>query len=413
MSRGRELFDIYRKPQFDNTIQKIVTREYVPFVKSFECNDLIEITINQSDSWLILHDAALIIKGSLKRTKGNGEVRLINNAGAFLFDTITYILSGQEVETVRDPGIITTIRSFLCYSNDDKNVLSISGWNYPENATIDPITNNFHLRIPLRHLFNIFNDYQMVQFGKQSFRFLRSRSNDDALSIKEPSPLVTKTEAELIINDVSLMVDVVLPEDVLKLQLLNTIKHDKSIIIPFRKWEMHNLPQLTENATHEIWTAQVGIRDPKYVCVAFQNNKRNDVLKNPTQFDHVDISDVRVIINGDYFPSERIQSNFAENDYVEIFHRYTEFKKSYKNEIYNNDYIKNSILNYTDFKNNAPLFVIDCSKRPESIKDTYVDIKIDIESRKQFPSNITAYCIVIQEMIMEHFPLTERVRTLL
>jgi hypothetical protein len=52
----RHVFNIFQKPQFDETIQKIESRSYYPYVKSFNNNDAIEITINQSDSWQLMYD---------------------------------------------------------------------------------------------------------------------------------------------------------------------------------------------------------------------------------------------------------------------------------------------------------------------------------------------------------------------
>ena len=111
----------------------------------------------------------------------------------------------------------------------------------------------------------------------------------------------------------------VIPEDVTKLHLLGTIRQDKPILIPFRVFEFHELPQLTPNAKHETWAVKVDISSPNYICIAFQTEKRNDIAKDPTHYDNLNISDVRVILNGEYYPLERHRLDFKKNDYAEAF----------------------------------------------------------------------------------------------
>lgn len=84
-----------QKPQTDETIRKVENRKYSPYVKSFNNNDIIKITINQSDSCFLMSDAALVIEGTLRKTEGTGSVELLRNGGAFLFDSIAYELNGK------------------------------------------------------------------------------------------------------------------------------------------------------------------------------------------------------------------------------------------------------------------------------------------------------------------------------
>ncbi|CAG9760308.1 unnamed protein product [Ceutorhynchus assimilis] len=69
--------------------------------------------------------AALSIRGKLEKTAGAGNVKFVNNAGAFFFDSITYLLNGIEMEHVKDPGITSLIRGYLCYTEEDSNHLPV------------------------------------------------------------------------------------------------------------------------------------------------------------------------------------------------------------------------------------------------------------------------------------------------
>lgn len=401
-----QTFNIYQKPQTDETIRKVENRTYYPYVKSFNNNDIITITINQSDSWFLMSDAAIVIEGKLRKTEGTGTVQLSRNGGAFLFDSIAYELNGQEVENVREPGIVSTIRGYLCYNKMDSNHLDIAGWNYPNYPIVT--NENFVLRIPLKHLFGIFNDYQLAYFGRQTIRLIRARNDIDAILVV-PN-LNDATKGELTINNISLKVDTVVPNDVLKLQLLSSIQSDKPILIPSRKWDYHELPQLTVGATKEIWAVKtsIALESPRFIIVAFQSDRRNNDKGDVSRFDHLDIINIRAILNGEHIPTERMNLDFSSDNFVEAHFKYTQFYNSFRNDL---NLSKQPLLDYSSFKKRT-LFVIDCSQRNETLKASTVDVKIDIEAKTGFPANTKAYCIIIHDSIIEYLPLSEIVRSL-
>nr|XP_023027928.1 uncharacterized protein LOC111515966 [Leptinotarsa decemlineata] len=170
-----QVFNIFRKPQNDESIQKVEWRTYYPYVKSFRNNDVIEININQSDAYDALYDSLLFISGKVERTKGDGHVTFVNNAGGFMFQSATYELNGKELEAVREVGIVSTVRGFLTYTDEDIKHLAISGWTYPKSFGIIQTTSlTFNILIPIKRFLNIFNDYQSVSYGKHTIRLVRA-----------------------------------------------------------------------------------------------------------------------------------------------------------------------------------------------------------------------------------------------
>ncbi|XP_050516386.1 uncharacterized protein LOC126891249 [Diabrotica virgifera virgifera] len=404
------IFDIYRKPIFDEAIRKAEYRTYAPFIKSFNCNDIVEFSINQVDSFFAMSETLLCIKGSLEIT-GNGDVKLANNVGAFLFDSCTYSESAREMETVRDPGIVSAVRAMTCYTQEDSNYMVMAGWNYPK----DPILNDtsFNIQMPLKHIFNIFNDYPMITCGRQTIRLVRARNDNDCIVIKEKQnadKTPTVTTAKINITNIELRVKHIFPNDEIKLELMKSIQQDQSIVIPFRKWELHELPAITKGARREVWAVKTStsVERPRYVIVFFQtgNSFRKTITSDPTLFDNVSIQSIRLSLNGEYWPNERMQLDFSKTDYNEAYFNYTEFYPSYIHSQH-----KRPLLDFLAFKNRA-LFVIDCSKQEESMKASTVDVKLDIEASTGFPANTKAYCIIIHDCVMEYFPLTEIVKSL-
>jgi hypothetical protein len=405
-----QVFNVYQKPSFDESIQRVETRTYYPFVKSFNNNDNIEITIQQSDVWLGIYDAALYIDGKVEKTAGTGTVSLVNNAGAFLFDTISYELNGKELDSIRDPGVASTLRGYLCYSKDDSRHLSISGWNYPSPAILNSADGTFSLRIPLAHFLNIFNDYRHVVCGKHIIRLVRARSDANCMVIEEATgadPGTTKYK--LTIDTIELKVTHITPSDDVRLDLLKAIKSDVPMLMPFRKWSLHELPALKEGATEEVWSVKTCATSeaPRYVIVAFQTARKDDVTKDPTLFDNINITNITLDLNSDRYPYERMRLDFPNNHFNEAFNNYVDFYPSYMNST-----LKPSLLDYPAFKNRT-LFVIDCSKRSEQMKSPTADIKLRIESKTGFPANTRAYCLLIQDRLIEYYPLSEDIKIVL
>ncbi|CAG9817744.1 unnamed protein product [Phaedon cochleariae] len=247
------------------------------------------------------------------------------------------------------------------------------------------------------------------------------RRFDSPASIREPHEhrdiqelpngptTTTTTTVEVQIHSVVLKVKHVFPNDEIKLQLMQPIKNDTPILIPFRKWDLSQLPALTNGAKSEIWAVKTSasVERPRYVIVCFQKSKRDNAEADATHFDNTSIVSIRLALNGEYWPNERMQLDFAKQDYTLAYYNYTRFYSSYSHstEVH-------PILDYGEFKQHA-LFVIDCSRQEETMKSSTVDIKLEIEADKGFPADTKAYCIIVHDCLLEYFPLTEVVRTLI
>ncbi|CAG9820732.1 unnamed protein product [Phaedon cochleariae] len=166
---------------------------------------------------------------------------------------------------------------------------------------------------------------------------------------------------------------------------------------------------LPKGAKSEIWAVKTSasVERPRYVIVCFQKSKRDNAEADATHFDNTSIVSIRLALNGEYWPNERMQLDFAKQDYTLAYYNYTRFYSSYSHstEVH-------PILDYGEFKQHA-LFVIDCSRQEETMKSSTVDIKLEIEADKGFPADTKAYCIIVHDGLLEYFPLTEVVRTLI
>ncbi|CAG9824532.1 unnamed protein product [Phaedon cochleariae] len=218
-----------------------------------------------------------------------------------------------------------------------------------------------------------------------------------------PGSPQTQSTAKITIESINLKVPHLTPNDDIKLQLLTRIKADEPMMIPFRRWELHELPALTQGSTIEIWSVKTcsALDSPRYVIVFFQTKKADNLHEDVTLFDNANIKSIRLALNSDYYPQERMLLDFSKDQYADAHFNYKEFNKSY-----HNCQEKRSLVNFAEFKS-RPMFVIDCSRRHLGLKSSTVDIKLDIEATTGFPPDTKAYCIIIHDQTMEHLPLSE------
>lgn len=395
-----EELQLFHDPQFDDSIHRVEVRTYHPFVKSFGNNDEIEITINQLDALLAMSEAAISIEGTLKKTAGTGTVQFTNNAGAYLFDSISYELNGVEMDRVRDPGTVSLVRGYLTYDKDD-DTLSIAGWNFPEGqlVTYNPTTNTFYMRIPLRHLLGVFYDYKKYMYGgKQTIRLVRARTDTNCYKVSSNDTVV-----ELNITNIDLKIKHVFVNDLLKLELLSEMNNDKPIFISYRQWSYYEIV-LVDGAFTQTWPikASSNAESPKGVFVTYQTNRKDNKLDDVTLFDNSNITNIKLYINSEYYPYENLQLDFPARKYSDVYHMYTEFCKTLAGN-------NRPMLDFVAFHNHA-IFAIDCSKRNDSVKSSTIDIKLEFESKQPFPPNTRAYCILIHDRVMEYLPLSGIVR---
>ncbi|CAG9817740.1 unnamed protein product [Phaedon cochleariae] len=191
----------------------------------------------------------------------------------------------------------------------------------------------------------------------------------------------TQSIAKITIESINLKVPHLTPNDDIKLQLLTRIKADESMMIPFRRWELHELPALTQGSTIEIWSVKTcsALDSPKYVIVFFQTKKADNLHEDVTLFDNANIKSIRLALDSDYYPQERMLLDFSRDQYADAHFNYTEFNKSY-----HNCQEKRSLVNFAEFKS-RPMFVIDCSRRHLGLKSSTVDINcLDRKKNIQF-----------------------------
>jgi hypothetical protein len=408
-----EKLSIFENPSFDDSIAGEEIHTYHPTSNSFNNNDEIEIVINNNDALILMNESALYIEGTVDiSATGKGTVKVVNNFGAFLFEYLTYELNGIEIDRVRDPGIVTLLKSYLCLNENECKSLSFAGISCPNdnNATMLQPDNSFSLRIPLPFLFGIFYDYKRVLRGKHKLRLVRARSDNNCYQVLlDAADRNAQDLKKMTINvtKVELKAKHILPTDTIKLEILKKLDSRTPILIPFRKWELHELPVLAAS-NKQIWTVKtsVNLERPRYVVVAFQTDRKDNVKNTNVYFDHINITDMKVFLNSHCYPYESLQLNFSNKKYAELYQMYLDFHQSFLSRE------PEPLISYDKFKERV-LFVFDTSKynnNNETVFSSTCDLRIEFQSSVDFPNKTKAYCLIIHDSIVEYTPLTGVVR---
>ncbi len=155
-----------------------------------------------------------------------------------------------------------------------------------------------------------------------------------------------------------------------------------------------------------VWTVKTSnqLEKPRFIVLGFQTGRKNKKDVNASLFDHCQISNVKLFLNSQYYPYGNLNLNIEQNQYSILYDMYVNFQNAY----YGKD--AEPILTRDQFIKKIPLIVLDCSKQNESLKNAPVDVRLEIETRENFPENTSAYCLIIHDRIVEYNPLSGDVR---
>lgn len=397
------ILNVGQPASYDNSIESFEYHSYKPYVSSFNKNDEIRIPINQQDLYVLPALSCLYIEGRVDVYKQNNtskdkvsNVHFVNNSAQFLFQDIRYELNGIEIDRIKNAGVTTTIKSYLSLNENESRCSRVWGWS-PEGTTSNGV---FSVSIPLNKILGFAEDYEKIIINcKHELVLLRSNTNLNAL-ILDTGEIVE----DIIINKIVWRVPHVRVSDRDRINLLKLLEKDRAITIAFRNWDLYEYPLLPKTQKHT-WSIKTSsqIEKPRFVIIALQTNRKNNAEMSMAEFDHCNIRDVRVFLNSSYYPYESLNIGFSNNQYSLIYEQYARFHQSYHGRR------AEPLLGLKEFKDIAPLFVIDCSRQHEMLKGS-IDVRVDIEADQDIPDNTAAYCLILNDCIFEYKPLSSIVK---
>ncbi|XP_028177725.1 uncharacterized protein LOC114365372 isoform X2 [Ostrinia furnacalis] len=397
------ILNISQQTSYDNSIESFEYHSYKPYVTSFNKNDEIRIPINQQDLYVLPSLSSLYIEGKVvvynSTTKEKvSNVHFVNNPGLFLFQDIRYELNGVEIDKIKNAGITTTMKSYLSLNENESKCGRVWGWSTA--GTNNTSGGAFSASIPLNRILGFAEDYEKIIINcKHELVLLRSNTNLNAVKLN-----AGEVVDDIIINKIIWRVPHIKVSDRERINLLKHLEKDRAIPLVFRNWDLYEYPLLPKTRKHT-WSIKTSsqIEKPRFVVIALQTNRKHNAVLSMAEFDHCHVRDVRVFLNSTYYPYEGLNVSFSEEKIALLYEQYSRFQQSYHGRR------SEPLLSLKEFRDVAPLFVIDCSRQHETLKGS-IDVRVEIETDQEIPDQTAAYCLILNDCIFEYKPLSNIVK---
>lgn len=397
------MLHINQPPILDDSIIGIRLHTYNPYTTSFNNSDEIRIAIQQQDIYTLPHESYIYIEGTFEEKPTTASPKpalpsIINNGISYIFDEIRYELNGFEIDKCKNVGITTTLKGLVSHKTSDVSELSNSGWNLFDDTKNKVVkAGSFSYCLPLKNILGFAEDYRSVIINsKQELILIRSRKDTNIFVGADDT-------VNIAINKIQWRIPHVKASDSVKLSLLKYVEKQNPIHLFYRSWDLYEYPSLPRS-TKNIWSVKTTshVNTPRYIIIAFQTNRNNQIASDSSVFDHCNLRNIRVFLNSECYPYENMSLNFTDKKYSILYHMYSKFQQSF----YHDRSSSSPILNVANFAEIAPLVVIDCSRQEESYKKSVVDIRIEIETNEAVPTSTSAYCLIIHDNLLSYNPYT-------
>ena len=362
----------------------------------------IRLYIETQDIFTHPSESFLLIGGRL--TKANGTayanadlVSLTNNAMMYLFKSIWYKLSGQEIEKIMYPGQATTVLGLLKYPDDFSKSKGLNqlwykdtttqanaqntGWNVRKLYIInnsDP-KGTFSFRIPLKHIFGFCEDYNKVVYGLKHTLTLTRNDDDDAIFREYAA-----NAGKITLSKISWFMPHVTPADKDKMELYKIIERKEKLPVGYRmiQCDASSVPQSTSFS----WRLSVKSSPevPRFIIFGFQTDKRGSQDQNPSIFYNVNVRSIHFTLNYNKYPILDYSLSFPKQQFSRAYGDVAEFRSKFFNM---NELISNPSFTPAEYRTLYPLFLFDVSKQSEKLKYSTTDIQIKMYFNDNVPAD--------------------------
>ena len=334
MTDSGVVLSVERRPFFEDNITHYEYHPHAPYASAsrYGNNDEIRIPILQQEVFTLPMESFLYVEGKLNKKTASTDtvnVKMVNNAIAFLFEEIRYELAGVEVDRTKSVGITSTIKTVLSAGKQDIVSMQNAGWVAPTANELTPTGKNgeFNFCIPLRMLMGFAEDFTHVILNmKQELILLRTSTDVNALFSSTDAP----ANADIELTKISWMIPFVYVNNEVRIRLLEIIRKDLPLFLPFRSWELHEYPALP-TTDRQTWTVKTTtqLEKPRYVILTFQTARKNNLKKHAGEFDHCKVTNARLFLNDKYYPYDNLNLDIDNGRYALLYDMYTRFQKSW------------------------------------------------------------------------------------
>ena len=407
------ILDIKAKYMENDAIKSYEFNEYLPTSGSnLNIPGTITIHIESQDEFYHPRRSCLLIEGDLLKENGTRydaeNIALSNNGIMHLFSNVKYELVGSELESVNDPGVAGVMMGIAkntyeyghcvgmksCWAPDTSDTIFaersfLRRKEYIISKSVPK--GSFSFVIEMEDIFGFHEDYDKVTYGMRHKLTLVRKGDDDAIYKGQN----VNDKGKVVLSKIALLMPRVLPSDIKKFDLYKMIESKVVLDAGYRRRQCH-MAEIPENAQSFDW--RLGVRSstekPRHILIAFQKDRSGDQNKNPSLFDHVNTTQMSVVLNDTKYPCRDVIADFPKHKYVEYYKMFTDFTKDY----YHMDPLM--VGNFVDiitYKEEYPIFYINVEHQSERMNQGVVDIMIRMKFGANIDKNTVAYALVISD----------------
>lgn len=259
---GGDILNIGGKPIRDDNITKKQFHGYTPYTSSFENNDEIRISIQSQDLYVLPSESYIQLEVGVTRKTGAAHVNVVGtwtaNYAAFLFSEIRYELNGVEIDRTKNVGLSSLIKLCAALRDTDDNLKEVIHHYVSKNLE----ARTYKFIIPLKQILGFCDDYRrIIMNAKHELILVRNRKNIF-------SYLANTESFDIKVKKIQWKVPHITLADHAKLTMLRYLEKKKTLTVPYRSWDMYEMPQLPESMRH-IWTVKstTQMSKPRFVFV--------------------------------------------------------------------------------------------------------------------------------------------------
>jgi len=187
----------------------------------------------------------------------------------------------------------------------------------------------------------------------------------------------------------------VLPNDQEKLALYKTIESKPSFPVGYRmiQCDWISVPQ-TRNFTWRLLVKSAPEK-PRWIIVVFQTDKSRNQQRNPSIFDHCNLTNMFVMLNSGRYPKiDYDNTNFTQQKFSRVYGDAAAFRTKFYNV---EELISSPNITPADYKELFSMFVFDVTKQSEKLKNSVTDIQIKAQFSASVVASTESFTVVIND----------------
>ena len=260
----------------------------------------------------------------------------------------------------------------------------------------------FSFRVPLKHIFGFCDDYDKVVYGFKHQLTLVRKGDTDAIfktgavaAVGDVPAIPEPDDGKVVLTKLPWYMPHVSPNLQEKLTLYKTIESKSSLPVGYRMIQCEPIPVAqTKNFTWRL-SVRSYVEKPRSIIVAFQTDKSGNQQRNPSIFDHCNLTNMFVMLNSRRYPEiDYDDTNFTQQKFSRVDGDAAAFRTKFYNV---EELISSPNITPTDYKKLFQMFVFDVTKQSEKLKTSVTDIQIKAHFSANVAANTEAFAVVISD----------------